>query len=321
MLHAVVGGPGQPAAASSSPGSSAGVAGALTAPSLDGPAQVQTRSSTVALSGSVPPRLAGVPGYRVRLYVTRPNSDPTPVRDATIGSTSIFTVRNVRLQQGRNVFTAAILGPAGEGPPSSPVTYILDTSKPKLTLSSPADGATVNRSKVEITGKTQAGSTVSARNATAKATGSTTADGKGAFTVIVEIALGRNALSITATDPAGNATTVPLTVVGGSGRLRVDLTASATRIRAASLPASLVLTATAFDPDGAPLPAADVAFTLTMAGLPPFSGQGVTDGQGHATYRLTLPAGTPPGNGSGTALVTTGPFGDASAQVAILVIP
>ena len=99
------------------------------------------------------------------------------------------------------------------------------------------------------------------------------------------------------------------------------LEASSTHISAARLPSDLVLTATALDPAGAALPGVTVAFTLTLSGLPPFSGEGVTDSAGHATFRVTLPAGTAQGTGGATAEISTGPYGDAMKPITLDVVP
>ena len=160
------------------------------------------------------------------------------------------------------------------------------------------------------------------RNATNKATASATADAKGAFSVAVPIVIGPNSLTLTATDPAGNVGSAPLAVIGGKGHLRVVLTPTASRISAARLPAAMVLTATALDPDGNPLPDIPVAFTLTLPGLPPFSADGLqTDASGRASFRQIIPAGTGVGTGSATAQISSGPWGDASTEIAITVDP
>jgi hypothetical protein len=291
-------------------------------PSLDGAPTTQTRKSTVTLTGAVPAELAGKAGYGVRLYVTRPNAEPAAVRDAKIGSAALFTFRNIKLKPGRNSFTTTLLGPDGEGIPSSGVTYLLDTAVPNIIISSPAGGTTINHPTVDVAGKTQAGSLVTVSNAANHAQATATADAKGAFTINIAIALGANSLTIAATDPAGNAASAPLSLIGGKGRLTVDLTASAGRISAARLPATLVLTAVALDPDGIPLPGVSVLFTLTLPGLPPFTSETkVTDDAGRATFRAPVPAGTSLGVGAATAAISTGAYGDATTPIKIEVVP
>ena len=136
--------------------------------------------------------------------------------------------------------TATLVGPGGESEPSPVVTYVLDISKPKMTVTEPADGATVNAETATITGKTQGKSVVVARNeangtsATARADPTT-----GSFTLEVTLQRGTNGIALTATDLAGNVGTAVLTVLRGSGSLEVGLSASAYRISAARLPRTI----------------------------------------------------------------------------------
>src|SRR4029077_19382556 len=98
---------------------------------------------------------------------------------------------------GSNVFTATIVGPGGESAPSSPITYVLDTSKPKVTILSPKDGSKVNGTSLQVTGRTQANSTIVAANTTTHLTSTGAADKNGAFTVTVSISAGTNAIRLT----------------------------------------------------------------------------------------------------------------------------
>lgn len=324
-LPRLFGGPsGNTVAATGAPGATvdAPIAYLDKAPSLDGATSTDTRNATVSVSGAVPAELAGHTGYKVRVYVARGDGEPVRLKDATVGASSLFVIKNIKLQQGRNTFTATIVGPDGESRTSTPVIWVLDTTKPKLTITDPVAGAVVNGGTVDIAGRTQAGSTVSVRNPASKGTATTKADAKGAFTITIGLVEGENALQLTATDPAGNAASTTLPVTGGNGRLTVELTASSTHLSRRGLPTTLVLTALARDPDGNPLPGAEVAFTLTIAGLPPFTNTGkVTDASGTATFETTIPAGTTAGRGTATVTISTGPYGDDSMQIAITVGP
>ena len=106
------------------------------------------------------------------------------------------------------------------------MTYILDQSKPKITISSPAKNAVVNGATVTITGQTQAGSAISARDEANAQTAVATADNSGKFSVVVPIAAGINGINVTATDPAGNTASAVISVQRGSGKLTIKLTAS-----------------------------------------------------------------------------------------------
>jgi hypothetical protein len=112
-----------------------------------------------------------------------------------------------------------------------------------------------------------------------------------------------------------------LTVLRGTGKLKVVLTASAYRISAAQLPQTLVLSAVATDPTGNGLPGRDITFTLSIPGVPLITGQGTTNTAGLATFQTTVPAGATTGTGPATALLTTPEYGDASGTVVITITP
>ncbi len=218
---------------------------------LDKPSQVSTNQATVTITGSVPASLVGPrAGVTIRLYVAYPQKQPVLVREVPLGESPSFTIPDVTLQLGHNDFSATVVGPGGESEASAIVTYVLDTSAPKITISAPTDKSTVNADSVTIVGKTQGRSAITARDAANGRTAIGVADGTGAFQVVMQLVDGTNAISLTATDPAGNATTTTLTSPAGNGVLTVALTASSYRISAANLPRTLELRAVATDPEG-----------------------------------------------------------------------
>ncbi len=291
-------------------------------PVLDAPAQIDTNQAAVTLTGSVPASDVGRrAGVRVRLFVALPKKEPVLVTEVALGETPNFAIPDVALQPGRNDFSATVIGPGGESEASPIVTYVLDTTKPKLTIVSPAAKATISGTSVTIAGKTQGRSTVTARNEANGRTGTGVADGAGSFQVVLALADGTNAITVTAADPAGNATTAVLTIRRGSGQLKVTLNASSYRISAAKLPRTLELRAVATDPAGTSLAGRDITFTLSIPGVPMITGQGTTDATGVAIFRTSIPAGATPGSGPGLAFLTTPEFGDASGRVVITIIP
>jgi len=306
----------------SSPLPSPSLAAAPDAPVLDVPAQATSNQPTVTITGSVPASIGSQrSGYTIRLYVTLPKAQPALVDEIPLGETLDFTFPDVKLQPGRNAFSATIDGPGGESAPSPIVTYGLDTTPPKITISAPADKSTVNADSVTITGKTQGRSAIKALDQANGRTVLGTADATGAFQVIMPLADGTNAISVTATDPAGNTSTSSVTVLRGTGALKVVLTASAYRISAAKLPQTLVLRAVATDPAGNGLPGREITFTLSIPGVPLITGQVTTDTTGLATFQTTVPAGATTGTGPGTAFLTTPEYGDASGGVVITITP
>jgi hypothetical protein len=305
-----------------SPSPSPTLAAVPVAPVLDAPAQAPTNQPSVTLTGSVPASVVGQrAGVRIRLYVALPKKEPVRVVEVALGETPNFAIPDVALQPGRNDFSATVVGPGGESEASPIVTYVLDTTKPKITIASPTDKSTVNGPSVTIAGKTQGRSTVTARNEANGHTAIGVADGTGSFQVVLALSDGTNAITLTAVDPAGNAATVVLTVRRGTGELKVALNASSYRISAAKLPRTLELRAVATDPAGNSLPGRDITFTLSIPGVPIVTGQGTTDATGVAVFRTSIPAGATPGSGPGLAFLTTPEYGDASGRVVITIIP
>jgi Glucodextranase, domain B len=237
------------------------------------------------------------------------------VAEIPVPSSPTFTVPAVALATGTDAFTATVVSPAGESPPSIAVTYILDQSKPKITITAPAKNAIVNGTAATIKGQTQAGSSVSARNEANGVTAVATADNTGAFTVVIALAGGLNGISVTATDPAGNTGSVVMSVQRGTGKLSVKLTASAYHLNSAK-PNTITMKVLVMDPNGAPLTGANVTLTLTVPGdgITPFSQQKVTGSNGTAIFKTTIPA-TVAGKGEIAVIVDTTDYGEATTQV------
>jgi hypothetical protein len=289
-------------------------------PALVAPGNAYTNQPTATLVGTVPLEVVGRDGFVIRVYVTLPDQEPVAVRDVAVGETPSFVVEGLPLERGRNNVTATLVGPGGESEPSPVVSYVLDMSKPKVTVTEPADGATVNGETATIAGKTQGNSVVVARNEANGTSATATADSKGTFSLEVTLRSGTNGIALSVTDPAGNVGSAVLTVLRGSGTLEVGLSASAYRISAARLPRTIVLTARVTNPDGNVLSGELVTFTLSIPGVPAITGDDVSDGSGMATFQTIIPAGATVGSGLATAFVITADFGEASAQISITLI-
>ncbi|MCU0482716.1 MAG: hypothetical protein MUC54_00325, partial [Chloroflexi bacterium] len=138
----------------------------LASPVLDAPEEPYTNQETVDITGSVPAEIAGRKGYVLRIYIAVPDQPPTLVREVAVGATPAFVVPELPLTPGHNVISATVAGASSESEPSAVVDYVLDTTKPAITLSSPKNKATVNGPTVTIKGKTQGRSDIVARNET-----------------------------------------------------------------------------------------------------------------------------------------------------------
>jgi bacillopeptidase F len=165
------------------------------------------------------PRFKTIPEYTNKQTLTVEGaSEPGAKIEVTVNSTKNqtladengnFTV-NIGLSDGSNTISAkAIDQDSNESPVSEKVTTILDTMSPDLTVSSPADGATIYGDKnkqITIDAKTEGGISVqiNGRNAQVADDGSV----KGSMT----LAEGENTIEIKAVDKAGNEKVVSLLV-------------------------------------------------------------------------------------------------------------
>jgi hypothetical protein len=197
---------------------------------------------------------------------------------------------------------------------------VFDASPPKITVTSPKNNAIVNGRAVTLKGKTQARTTLLARNDASGSSIAGTAGADGTFTLSLALAPGVNTISITGTDPAGNVTESSLKVRRGSGQLTAKLTASSREIKRSKLPEPVTLSVTVTDPDGNPLDNADVTFTLGVPGVPIVTRDAKTSANGKATFSTTIPKGADVGQGSATVLVTSKELGSTSDNTVISIV-
>ena len=292
----------------STPSPKATTAVVADSPTLAQPAEPYTALATVDLIVTVPPGLAGSTDSRIKVYLTLPDQAPTAITEVEIAD-GAKTVIPVELTKGINDFSVSIVGPGGESDPSAIVRYVYDATPPKITITSPKNNGVVNGQAVTVKGKTQARTTLLARNDANGSSVAGTAGADGTFQLSLALATGVNTITITGTDPAGNATEATLTVRRGSGKLTASLTASDYRIKRSALPEAITLSATVTDPDGKALPNAAITFTLSIPGIPTVTVDGTTNKSGKASFQTTIPKGADPGQGSATVLVTSDEFG------------
>jgi hypothetical protein len=212
---------------------------------------------------------------------------------------------NVSLADGRNDFQASINGPGGESQQSAVATYILDTTRPKVQVISPKNGASVKGNSVTIKGKSQANSSIRLQNSSNGATMTVNAGKDGLWQTAIGLGGGTNLIEITATDPAGNTNTAELSVVRGTAKMVATLSASTYRFRASKLPTKLTLTVSVLGSDGKALGGATALFTISVPGLEAIvSGQITTKADGTASFSTMIPSGATPGSGLATVLVS-----------------
>jgi hypothetical protein len=275
-------------------------------PTIDAPAQTATNQDTVNVTVNVPASVTGIEGYTVRLYVTLKGADPVILVEEDVGETAVQVLSQVKLSPGRNDFQAAVFGPGGESERSAIASWILDTSKPKISVISPKNNSKVAKSPVKVKGKSQAGAEIRLANANNNAVATTTAGADGLWTASIEVDNGGNVITVTATDPAGNQNSTTLNLRKGSGKLIAVLSASGYRFRASKLPRGITLRVAVTDPDGKRLAGARALFTVSVPGIEAIvSGEITTNGDGIATFQTNIPSGATKGSGLATVLVTT----------------
>ena len=288
---------------SPSPGAS-GVAS--DAPVIDPPDQPTTNVASADLTVRLPTAIVGLSGYSCRLYVTLPNAQPALVAEAPVKGTSTLVFPSLTLAKGLNTFTATISAPGGiESAASQPVTITLDVTRPKITITSPKDGASVAGTSVTVKGKTQPASEVQIKDDANNATATATADDTGLFSIPITIASGPNGLTVTVTDPAGNGNTAQITVTRGSGKLGVRLSSTVYTFDRKRLPTSVTFTAVVIGADGRPVSGATALFTVTVPQVQPFVSALIpTNASGRATYTVAIPKGTMTVLGVADVLIT-----------------
>lgn len=289
---------------------------ATDSPIIAAPEHPFTNVASAQLRITVPVAVIGT-AARVRVYVALQGLSMTPVQELAVGSTTQLTA-TVDLTAGQNSFTATVVKDGVESAESPVVTIVLDQDPPKLSIASPKNGATVNDTKVTISGTTQAQADLIAHNAVDGASVTGRAASDGTFSLVIAIDQGSNAIDVKATDPAGNSTTVTITVKQGSGDMTAQLYASLYSIRISSPPASLVFTVIVKDPNGAALPGATATFVVTIPGLNPVtSPPKLTDATGRASFTVPLNGPMTVNSGLAVVSVTYPGLGDTSDRVAL----
>lgn len=292
------------------------------APAITKPDQPYTNEDIIDITVTVPTSLAGKPDHSVRLWLAPEEEQPQVVAEGSIGPTPTVILPDVPLVKGKNPFFATIVGPSNESEPSPVVTWIQDKTKPPIQITSPKDKAVVNGDVVTITGKTQGGSAIAARNEATGRTVTGAAKNDGTFSLKVPIVAGTNGITLTVTDVAANAASKVVTVRKGSGKLTVSLTADKYRFRATRLPADVQFTVTVVDPDGRPLADVSALFTITIPGLEPIvSPELTTAGDGTAVFQTRIARGATPGNGLASVLVQTDEYGKRTDRQVLTISP
>src|SRR5689334_2023344 len=114
------------------------------APTIQSPTEPYTNQQQVDLVVTVPQRLAGNPDYKVRVYLALKDQPSAVIAEKALAATAQMIIP-MTLTAGINDFSVTLVGPAGESEQSPLARWILDTNPPGIKLTSPKDGAEINR--------------------------------------------------------------------------------------------------------------------------------------------------------------------------------
>jgi hypothetical protein len=285
-------------------------------PRIASPEQPFTNQPSINLEVTVPSDVVGDPATTVRIYLALEGLEPAPVGDYEVGTTGRLVVP-FELTPGRNDISATLVRGAEESEPSPFVTWVLDQEPPNLQIASPKDGASIETPEAVVRGKTQANTTLVARNAANGTSLTVVAARDGTFEFSLPLVPGENVLELSGTDPAGNQGSTTLRLIQGSTDMRVQLRASTYRISVSRHPSSLQLIVLVTDPSGDPLAGARAFFTLQIPGLAPISNDLVTAVDGRAVFTTALVGQLETGGGIGTVLVTHDTYGESTDRVTL----
>ena len=280
------------------------------------PEQPFTNVPSVTLEITVPEEVVDDATAKVRVYLALEGLEGAPVLDVPIGETTRLRVP-FDLTPGRNDISATLFRGTEESEHSPIVTWFLDQEPPKITITSPKDGAAIETPEAIINGSTQAGTTLIARNLANGTSITVVAARDGTFEFSLPLQPGENNIEIAATDTAGNEGAATLKLIQGSTDMLVRLRASTYRISVANHPSSLQLIVVVTDPSGDPLAGAQAFFTLQIPGLAPISNELVTAVDGRAVFTTPLVGELAVGGGVATVLVTHDTYGRQTDRVTL----
>lgn len=189
-----------------------------TAPLFD-PLATPTRTSIITVSGQ------SEPDSTVKLF-----NNGQLIGTLKADAAGLFTQQNLTLNKGDNALSANATDAAGNlGPLSAPMTVVLDTKAPVITVTAPLNGLLTNNTQVQITGSvddgsatvTVGGAAVTLVNRSAPLTGATFSGG-------YLLSDGDNNIETKATDAAGNVGVASVHIILDAQPPQLALSAPAT---------------------------------------------------------------------------------------------
>lgn len=159
-------------------------------PPVLNPLPSATNSAEVTISGSAPQK------QTVMLYL-----DGGLVGKMKVDKDANFLFENIELSKGTNTITAKAMDEKGnESENSDPITVLLKTDSPQLSIDSPSDGQSFAKDDktAQVRGKTDSGVKVTVNNFWV------IVDENGNFSYQLPLRDGENKIAVVAVDEAGN---------------------------------------------------------------------------------------------------------------------
>lgn len=235
-----------------------------------------------------------------------------PADDIEVGS--------IRLKEGRNEITAALISSGGAGPVSELIVVNVDKAGPKLDVTSPKENDRIFNKSVMVKGTTEVGATVTVKNAANDRERTETVGPNGTFEMSILLEEGTNRIVVNVVDDTGNqARRVVRRVTRVDPKPNVALRLSSNEIEVSSLPRLLTMTAIATDSSGKPIEGAEVTFHLSVFDQGARTESKVTDDRGQAHWRTEIArSGARRGDGFVTVEVKTRGATDQRTKTLIL---
>ena len=95
----------------------------------------------------------------MRIYRKTKLLTAQPVLDA-----GRIKVKDVPLRRGSNDLTATLGNDGGDGPRSAAISITVDDQEPRIKVLKPRNWATLNQDRITVTGRTEAGLTVTGKD-------------------------------------------------------------------------------------------------------------------------------------------------------------
>lgn len=150
-----------------------------------------TNSSSIDIPGYA------TPGSKVKLFLDDEEKEIVEVSDE-----GNFTFKNISLNLGtNNIYAKTVDDKSKESLPSKTIRVIFDNEKPKLEISEPEDGKSIQgERKLKVAGKTEPQAKIYLNNS------QVIVDSEGKFTTTISLNDGENIVTIKSQDSASNST-------------------------------------------------------------------------------------------------------------------